>query len=436
MKNQKGITITSLTVTIAVLLIIVGISITVVVNNGLIEATQEAKNIYEEADKAEQEFESELKNYKYGNYATSTDGTLILEDSDKLLTTNYRIYGKSIQDTTTSGTPSPDNQVEIQSVGELVTEGEHVGEYKIPITVTGKNLFNMEETLHNGILQENKITSNTGSTNIDFYLEAGTYSIAFKKDFESSIFFRKGQVSSGYFSSSTGKTHFSKFTFEEDGYLRISHFNNGGSIYDIMLVKEIHTKDTMPEYQPYKEVKTSIYLKEPLRQIGDSLEYADYVDFKNQKVVRKVGSYTFKGDEAMSLGNWRPSETTYGCAYPYSLIPCVREATYSEESKLLCTHLEKKPYNVVYNYTEGISSFISNTYGIFMVVSKNIATDSTSFKSWLSTQYSNGAPLIVDYALETPIQYDIDLSDIPLFEGYNNITINTNIAPSRIEINY
>ena len=40
---------------------------------------------------------------------------------------DYRIYG---------------NTVDGESVGDLVTEGEHAGEYLVPITVRGKNLFN------------------------------------------------------------------------------------------------------------------------------------------------------------------------------------------------------------------------------------------------------------------------------------------------------
>lgn len=45
---------------------------------------------------------------------------------------SYRIYGNSVQD----GTPTPEAPIEVQSVGELVTEGENEGKYKIPVTVT------------------------------------------------------------------------------------------------------------------------------------------------------------------------------------------------------------------------------------------------------------------------------------------------------------
>ena len=46
---------------------------------------------------------------------------------------DYKLYGKSIQD----GTPNPDNPIEIQSVGDLVTdaESEYYGKYAVPIVV-------------------------------------------------------------------------------------------------------------------------------------------------------------------------------------------------------------------------------------------------------------------------------------------------------------
>ena len=51
------------------------------------------------------------------------------------------IYGNSFQD----GTPTPDAPIEVQSVGELVTDVNDVnyGKYKIPVVQRGVNLFSM-----------------------------------------------------------------------------------------------------------------------------------------------------------------------------------------------------------------------------------------------------------------------------------------------------
>ena len=45
----------------------------------------------------------------------------------------YRIYGNSTQ----SGTPTPTSPKEINSVGELVTEGENAGKYRVSVKVSG-----------------------------------------------------------------------------------------------------------------------------------------------------------------------------------------------------------------------------------------------------------------------------------------------------------
>ena len=59
--------------------------------------------------------------------------TLVKCYNDKLH--NAVVYGNSVQD----GTPTPEVPVEVQSVGEKVTEGEYAGRYKISITAIEEN---------------------------------------------------------------------------------------------------------------------------------------------------------------------------------------------------------------------------------------------------------------------------------------------------------
>ncbi len=80
---------------------------------------------------------------------------------------DYRIYGNSVQD----GTPSPEAPIEIQSVGELVTEGDYAGKYKIPITVRGKNYFDLNKVpfsdttkpYNNGLIATKVADTNRGN---------------------------------------------------------------------------------------------------------------------------------------------------------------------------------------------------------------------------------------------------------------------------------
>ena len=64
----------------------------------------------------------------------------VLEGSAGMPVLDYKIYGNSVQE----GTPSPENPVEVKSVGDLVTEGEYAGKYKIPVVVSAEN--NIQKT--------------------------------------------------------------------------------------------------------------------------------------------------------------------------------------------------------------------------------------------------------------------------------------------------
>ena len=48
---------------------------------------------------------------------------------------------------------------------------------------------------------------------------------------------------------------------------------------------QIEKGSTATSYEPYKGETKHIYLDAPLRKIGD---YADYIDYKNQKVFRQI----------------------------------------------------------------------------------------------------------------------------------------------------
>lgn len=64
-----------------------------------------------------------------------------------------------------------------------------------------------------------------------------------------------------------------------------------GDICDVMVCEGSEVLDYEPYYEGYKipikvnDDTTNIYLDEPLKKVGD---YADYIDFKNQKVYRNV----------------------------------------------------------------------------------------------------------------------------------------------------
>lgn len=63
---------------------------------------------------------------------TMTGSAPLMYDSYPGRLTGYTILGNSFQ----NGTPTPEDPVEVQSWGDLVTTGEHAGEFAIPIVIS------------------------------------------------------------------------------------------------------------------------------------------------------------------------------------------------------------------------------------------------------------------------------------------------------------
>ena len=195
-------------------------------------------------------------------------------------------------------------------VGDAATEYEPYG-YKIPLKISGSNLYpNLKSQTLNGVTLsvDNKgvITLNgtcTASINFTFvgYLDAGTYSLIdfAEGEFPSNSYARvqvyesdntlieiKNNFNSNTVATGTVKNNSSKINFR----IRIEN----GFTYNNVKLKPMLIKGTINEgeitekdYEPYVEPKTiNIYLDEPLRKIGD---YIDYIDFANRRVVRNVG---------------------------------------------------------------------------------------------------------------------------------------------------
>lgn len=213
---------------------------------------------------------------------------LTLVNSIRQKLDNYKIYGDSVQ----NGTPTIDTPVEIESVGELITDSadEHYGKYKISIITKGINVFDeskMEYTA--GAIVNNHTISYAGTLNVDIKLPAGRYTLIC--DHNNNMFVRNGKVGSGYVVIKSKTTPYVTFNFTGtyDGYLRLSMFkpaNENAMMSNIMIIEG--SISAVPQYEPYINPKTTnIYLDEPLRKIGD---YADYVDFKDKKEVHYNGS--------------------------------------------------------------------------------------------------------------------------------------------------
>ena len=195
---------------------------------------------------------------------------------------NYRICG---------------NTVDGESVGDLVTEGEHTGEYKVPVTVGGKNLLPNTATSQtiNGVTftvnGDGSVTCNGTSTSqyyslfqIPCHLVAGNYTISgcpvgggsrkYRADIRISP---NGAMIGGDADNGEGVT----IPIDESGWYDYTIRIQGGYTVDDVTFKPMIRKADIEDdtYEPYHApVTVPIYLPEPIRKVGNEAEYIDYVE--------------------------------------------------------------------------------------------------------------------------------------------------------------
>lgn len=205
---------------------------------------------------------------------------------------NYRIYGQTVDG---------------ESVGDLETAGEHAGEYKVPVTVEGKNLLLNTVTSQeiNGVTftvnSDGSVTCNNTATansilRIGIYLDAGVDYIlsgCLIATNEVRIDLRKN---SDVVVDKDGRYVVNSafpitFQLMESGYYDVCIRIVSGYICDNltfypMIRKADISDDTYEPYQP--PVTTPIYLPEPIKMVGDEAEYIDYAEQKQHRVRKNL----------------------------------------------------------------------------------------------------------------------------------------------------
>lgn len=490
--EYRGITLMSLVITVIVLLILAGISIGMISGeNGILNKARKSKNSIDEAtaleyikisiaasrtsenDVSEQTLKKELdkffddpeiisiskndymvkindKVYNYSNgevtsgYELKTSINGIVESSKEPKIVSSKIYGNSIQ----NGEPSPDTPVEVQSVGDLVTEGEYTGKYKIPIIVRGKNLYPNYTASYSAqqcgvtqscTLNKNSITLNgtsisTGGRNLLNYYNKG-FNIEKDKTYTLSCVLLKGNAEPDTFTVLIADKATSEFkgkscklgtptTFTAtEPFTAICGINvtkEDVTFDDVEVGIMIEETDKVTDYEPYVNPNTTnIYLNEPLRKVGD---YADYIDFETGKVVRNIGSHNFDGSESWVLTG--DTSTNYqGFA--------VASKNYNVKIGTFACMSDRFPYSSTNK--ANICQIKNGSYGMRIIASSDIVPNLTTseFEQWLS----NNNTMIL-YPLETPTEETIELPTIPTHKGTNIITVDTDIKPSKMEMVY
>ena len=224
--------------------------------------------------------------------------------------------------------------------GSSATDYEPYG-YKIPVTTSGINLFDKSQSYAYSTGSISSTETDTG-----LIVENGKdgaahvfnlYHIAPVEDLNNQTIYMKSDVKLGGatssmlvlgYSDSDGQNRIIKsiVSITSDGsykikmdvdaetyagkYVSVWLYSNANS--DVLSVKgtTIEFSNIMASvedkpYEPYFEsTTTNIYIDEPLRKVGD---YVDYIDFSNGKLYRTVGAHTFTGNESVIAQGSKPN---------------------------------------------------------------------------------------------------------------------------------
>ena len=325
--------------------------------------------------------------------------------------------------------------------------------YKIPVTVRGKNLIDIQnikktltrctlENVNNGVKIISTDDDKAGyiTMNLNGIVTKGkTYTLSFISE-------RSGTTgggtrvtidgdldinilsNNGYFSGT--------FTAGDENVLSFYANTNAGVKNDFSILTDIQLEEetTATDYVPYVEpVTTNIYLDEPLRKIGD---YADYIDFENKKVVRNVKETILNGDER---NGWSTLESGNKLFYRTKLdgkginLVMPPDTTYEGQ---LCNYLPSSAVTTS-NTDIGMSVYYSESQGftIFRIrFPEGVITD--GIEQYLKDLYASGNPIKYYYATSKMVEKNVDLPNIPTHKGTTIIEVDTSILPSNMEVTY
>lgn len=378
------------------------------------------------------------------HYEDNTDGVL-LESVGKPLR-DYKIYGNSEQ----NGTPSPEAPVEIVSVGDrtinlfdegnfinMLIEAETAGSRK-PIyeTIDGKEYFRLYGTNcsykdANGELLTNlrysfkEKTQYTVSFDYVDVKKTGTDGVT-RVGILLYIHYTDGSVKDFLINSGSrpNKAHVS-FTTQADKTVNYVRFSYGtGLAYTYFANFQIAESSEEKEYEPYgykvpikvNGLAHNIYLAEPLRKAGD---VADYIDFSNKCVVRKLDKMVFDGTE-----NWRATTEIVYLDLPKT---ASGEYKYNNTQDCIATHLKNA-------YTSLTGELYFRPVGSVLRIYRRgeAYTDIEGWKAFLAEEYAKGTPvqLIIQYTDAGIETEPIELPTIPTAKGIVNIIVDTDVQPS------
>ena len=334
------------------------------------------------------------------------------------------IYGKTTQD----GIPSPDAPIPLKNVGSDGVLAKIESAQCIPFP-------DSKSVIQNGItatFEDEKITL-SGTSTANVWLTAFTMSLDAGEYTLSSDFIPSGVTvyifsSAEYFFIRSGALVKTKI-FPQGNYNFVIETGTNvtlNSTFQVMLNKG----STALPYQPYSQQQVITTVPNgicgvPVSSGGNYIDangqmwMCDEIDFERGVLIKRTHTQTFVGTEPISpLGGSGDKN-----AFFYIVDPSVNPLTVNNEGFSMCSHFERK--SIVTSTTDighQVRKVSTGTQCRILFRPDNVENMTpASFQAWLKEN-----PTTVTYALETPIETALSISDISSFNELhtlNNITI-------------
>ena len=327
-----------------------------------------------------------------------------------------KIYGESIQ----NGTPTPTSPVEIQSVGEKSTN-------LIPFNYISRTKNGVTITVNN----DGSLTYNgTATASVSYELFNGKMSLVEGKKYYFSDCYAQ-------LNGQSGNIMTNGYTAKSGDYISLIWiWNASGTVFDNVVKKPMISNNQITssnyEHPGYKipitvsngtETKTTnIYLKEPLRKIG---EYADYLDLTNGKVTRYVTEVVFTGSETWS------KYTSVRNHYQIT----VNNNFFDIQNNLILSNYYNNTNTKINYYSSADYDVISADGYRIRFKNKDIET-LEEWENHVLNKYNSGIPIKVVYVLMAPTEESIDVPEIPSLTGNVTYSVDTSIKSSKMEYGY
>ena len=398
------------------------------------------------------------------NTTVSGQPPLAINNSAGVELLDYKIYGESIQ----NGTPTPVAPAQIQSVGEKTknlfnksksptyTNAPHVTIEEIK---TGIRLIN------SAILSEGPYCAEVYA--IDKVENIGAKTVNFSTDVKL-VGVPRTAIILGYCDENgeNRKTVKTIYPTEDGKYtlsMNIDAETYAGQylclwLYSIAVQNEtaldsgtsVEYSNIMlsigeNEYEPYgyripikvsngtDEIVTNIYLNEPLRRIG---EYADYIDYANKKVVRKIASQYVNTVQYISAESTQYRRFLTDIEHEPLLIETVNGSNAVTTKRGIA--ISNKFSLSEYSYTTlGTHPELIQTYKTTAGVNRVAYTfDDISITTIAQAQEKIGNGFEVCYVMLNEKNEAMEFLELPTLRGTTILNVETTVRPSNIEVTY